>query len=257
MPKAPKYVKNPPKKAAKKVAPKKAAAKTKTTLINFVLDKSGSMSICVTDTIGGFNTYVQKLKEDKKNEYLFSLTLFDTRFENRYVAVPLADVPELTTETYVPGGNTALHDAIGTTVAAVEAKGTEYNKVLTVILTDGHENASREYTLGAIKALIARKEVEGNWTFVFLGAGLDAFATGDRMGIRTANTVAYDPQNSRAMYSTMAGATMSYAGATGQSTDNILRGVPQVERRASRMSNRETPKDKLRKPFVGQAVPKS
>lgn len=254
----PKAVKTPPKKAAKKPAPKKAAAKPQTTLVNFVLDKSGSMGRSASDTIGGFNTYINQLKKDKKSEYLFSLTLFDTSFEKRHVAVKLADVPELTDRTYTPRGNTALHDAIGTTVAAVEAKTEKYDKVLTVILTDGEENSSHEYRLGDVQALIKRKEAEGNWTFVFLGAGLAAFRSGDLMGIRTANTVAYNPQDVRGVYSNMAAATMSFSGGRGQSTSDITREVPKRAMRAAGMSVRTaTPKHKLGKPFVGQPVPKS
>ena len=145
-----------PKKTAKKSRP--VAAASGNTLVNVILDKSGSMGSCVTDTIGGFNTYKNELKKDKKSKYLLSLTLFDTSYENRHIAVSLDSVPDLTLQTYVPGGMTALYDAIGKSVAAVESNGEKYDKVLTVIMTDGEENSSREYRLPMVKELITRKE---------------------------------------------------------------------------------------------------
>lgn len=190
------------------------------------------------DTIGGFNSYINTLKKDKDSTYLFSLTLFDTYHDNRHVAAPLASVPELTTGTYVPGGNTALFDAIGRTVAAIEAAPQKVDKVLTVILTDGEENSSREYTLQMIKDLISRKEKEGNWTFVFLGADLGAFAAGDRMGVSLSNAVAYNPQNVNATFATTASATMCYA-VSGQSrSSDFFRSVPTRSLRAAGMSRR-------------------
>ena len=225
--------KKAPKKTVKKSAPK-AAAKSGSTLINFVLDKSGSMGTCLTDTIGGFNTYIQKLKEDKKSKYLFSLTLFDTSFENRHVAIDLSAVPELTTSTYVPGGMTALYDAIGKTVSAVESKGEKVDKVLTVILTDGQENSSREYKCQMIKDLITRKEKEGNWTFVFLGAYLSAFAVGDSMGVSHSNSIIYGrTQGAGNVYATMAVATRGFAGQSAKNSRDIMASLPKRALRAA------------------------
>ncbi len=233
--------------AAKKVAKKKSpstkkpvAAKRGKTLINFVLDKSGSMGSCLTDTIGGFNTYINKLKEDKKSSYAFSLTLFDTSFENRHVAEELRSVPELDPTTYVPGGMTALYDAIGKTVAAVDKKDEKYDRILTVIMTDGQENSSREYRLPMVKELITRKEKEG-WTFVFLGADLSAFAVGDAIGTQTANSVVYSTANMGATFSNLASATMSYSqdsATVGLVDKDLLKRVPAHSLRAARMSRR-------------------
>ena len=242
MPATKKTVKAPTKKASK--SPKKpVAAKSGKTLINFVLDKSGSMGSCVTDTIGGFNTYIQKLKEDKKSSYSFSLTLFDTSFENRHVAVDLAKVPELTHNTYIPGGMTALYDAIGKTVTAVEGSSKEYDRVLTVIMTDGQENSSREYRLSMVKDLITRKEKEG-WTFVFLGADISAFAVGDSIGTQTANSVVYNTQNMGATFSNLACATMSYSSDSltrGLTDKDLMKRVPMRKMAAAGMSRRTSP----------------
>lgn len=232
------------KKPVKKSAPKVAAAASGNTLVNVILDKSGSMGSCVTDTIGGFNTYKNELKKDKKSKYLFSLTLFDTSYENRHVAVALDAVPDLTPQTYVPGGMTALYDAIGKASTAVESSDVKYDKVLTVIMTDGQENSSREYRLPMVKELITRKEKEG-WTFVFLGADLSAFAVGDAIGAQHANSVVYSTANMGATFRNMAAATMSYSAdpmTRGLVDKDLMKRVGTRAMRAAGMSRRLTPK---------------
>ena len=229
-------------KKTKKESKPKGKENRGSVLINFVLDKSGSMGSCVDDTIGGFNTYIKKLREDKKSTYKFSLTLFDTRFEERFVSVDLKDVPDLNTKNYVPGGGTALYDAIGHSVNAIEKKGDTVGKVLTVILTDGQENSSREYRLQMIKDLITRKENQGNWTFVFLGADLTAFAVGDAMGVNLLNSVTYDTQNVHAAYANTAVATMAFSASSTPRTSDFYKSVPLRKMMAAGMSRRLPPK---------------
>ena len=204
------------------------------------------MGSCVDDTISGFNTYIKKLKEDKKSSYKFSLTLFDTRFEERFVSVDLKDVPNLNTANYIPGGGTALYDAIGHSVNAIEKKGDTVGKVLTVILTDGQENSSREYRLQMIKDLITRKEGQGNWTFVFLGADLTAFAVGDAMGVNLLNSVTYDTQNVHAAYANTACATMAFSASPLMRTSDFYSHVPMRKMVAAGMSRRLQPKMRTR-----------
>jgi uncharacterized protein YegL len=162
-------------------------------LVNVILDKSGSMASKLNDIVQGFNAYVDGLRKEDKVDYLFSLTLFDTQVAYREVALPLAQIKKLDERSYVPGGNTALNDAIGITVRKVDADRPQVDKVVTVIMTDGEENSSREWTHDAVKALIDQKEKEGNWTFVFLGAAPDAWDQGKSLGIAAANVVRYDP----------------------------------------------------------------
>ena len=219
--------------------PRSPKSKECSILINFVLDKSGSMNSVVSDAIGGFNTYLRELKRDKGSKYRFSLTLFDTEVENRYTNATLNDIPELTNKTYLPSGCTALLDAIGSTVAAVEQKASGMEKVLTVILTDGEENSSREYTLAQIKSLIGHKERDGHWTFVFLGVGLDAFAAGDRIGVARSNSVAYDPARMTAMFRNTAQATICYALSNDQRLNDFYKTVPKKKMDAASMSRRE------------------
>src|SRR5579884_1552476 len=92
-------------------------------LINFVLDKSGSMFDIRDDTIGGFNQYLEeqrRLGVELGQRTRVSLTLFDTSFEHRYISANVEDIPPLSPETYQPGGNTALYDAVGSSIRAVE-----------------------------------------------------------------------------------------------------------------------------------------
>lgn len=144
-----------------------------------ILDKSGSMHGVVDDTIGGFNSFIKEQREKEENEEVnVTLTLFDTKISKVYVSEDIDTVAELTTKTYSPGGMTALFDAVGLTIQELESKwDKDPDKVIVVIITDGQENSSVEYTYKGIKRLINRKEKEG-FEFIFLGAGMEAFNEG-------------------------------------------------------------------------------
>ncbi len=191
-------------------------------LVNVILDKSGSMASKLKDVIEGFNAYVDGLAQEDKVEYLFSLTLFDTQVAYRHVAIPLAQVRKLDKKSYQPGGNTALNDAIGITVRKVDADKPPVDKIVTVIMTDGEENSSREWTHDAVKALIDDKEKDGNWTFVFLGAAPDAWDQGRAYGIRPANVARYDPDHYRDVFACTAAATNQLANSAAPKSANLF-----------------------------------
>jgi len=202
-------------------------------LVNVILDKSGSMSTKVQDVIGGFNLYINELAKEPAVEYGFSLTLFDTAVQMRYKSVPLASVAKLDEASYRPSGNTALFDAVGNTVQTVDISG--FDKIITVIMTDGEENSSREWTMRDVRDLIRNKEAAGNWTFVFLGANLDAFAQGANLGVPMANAVRYDPANYRGVYASLAKSTNLFSAQAEQSAANFFKGE-QVGIKKSRAS---------------------
>jgi len=157
----------------------------KVTNVVFLLDETGSMHFCKEDTIGGFNQFLQE-QQDSKNNIKFSLTLFNSiKIEKRYVNTAIKDVKPLTDKTYVPSNCTPLWDAIGSTICSVANK----KKVLFVILTDGLENASREFTPDIVKELIKDKEENNKWDFLFLGADLSNFNDSHQIGIHTAITI--------------------------------------------------------------------
>ena len=155
-------------------AGKKAAIKDVNVIA--ILDMSGSMSGKEDDTRGGFNAFVKDAQADQSAEggkVTLSLTCFDTEFIQVYGPTDIQRVKPIGPEEYTPRGSTALLDAIGLTIAPLSFPKAE--KVLVYIVTDGYENASREWTNDTIKAVIEAKEKEG-WEFLFIGAGLDAWA---------------------------------------------------------------------------------
>lgn len=191
-------------------------------LVNVILDKSGSMASKLNDVIEGFNAYVEGLAKEDKVDYLFSLTLFDTEVAYREVAIPLTRVQKLNNKTYEPGGNTALNDAIGITVRKVDADRPQVDKVVTVIMTDGEENSSREWTHDAVRNLIEQKEKEGFWTFVFLGASLNAWDQGKSYGIPLANVAHYDADRYRDVFACAAAGTNATAVSSARRSSNLF-----------------------------------
>jgi hypothetical protein len=191
-------------------------------LVNVILDKSGSMNSKVQDVVGGFNLYISELAKEPAVEYGFTLTLFDTAVAMKYNSVPLAQVGKLDESSYRPSGNTALLDAIGNTVQTVNSA--RFDKIITVIMTDGEENSSREWTLQGIRELVRSKESVGNWTFVFLGANLDAFTQGTNLGMATLNSVRYDAGNYLGVYHSLARRTHVMSSGTKRSDRDFFGG---------------------------------
>jgi hypothetical protein len=181
------------------------------TLVAFLLDETGSMSSCKQATISGFNEYVTTLK-NSKNKISFTLTKFNSsKKEVVYDCVDIKDVKDLDDTNYVPNHNTPLYDAIGNTIRATENnKDSKGKKTLVVIQTDGEENDSREFNQQSISDLIKEKEKTG-WTFVFLGANIDAYAAAKVIGIKASNTANYSTTKTDKVFRGMAMATQNYA----------------------------------------------
>ncbi len=175
-----------------------------TKYVSFLLDETGSMHSIKEDTVGGFNEYVDTLKEDG-DDIAFSLVSFNSNgAKSRYVAEPIDAVRPLTNENYRPDAMTPLIDASVKIIKAT-AKAVKKRKddplVLVVIQTDGYENCSRKHTAADLAALV-REKTEAGWEFVFLGAGLDAFDAAQRAGVRIdrKKTIQYDRDYSRAVF---------------------------------------------------------
>lgn len=166
------------------------------THISIVLDRSGSMSAIRNDTIGGYNTFL-KSQQEAPGEATFSLTQFDTEFTVHHSFVNIQDVPPLNEKTFVPRGGTALYDAIGLTIAGCGEKlaamdeADRPEKVIMVILTDGEENASKEYRYNRVQEMIKTQQDVFSWEFVFLGANLNAEKVGAGLGIKLGNSMTY------------------------------------------------------------------
>jgi len=187
----------------------------KTTFVSFLLDETGSMHSIADDTIGGFNAYVEALQKNDA-DILFSLVSFNSSVtRRRYVAEPIRTISPLTEDDYDPRMSTPLIDAavkiIKATDEAVQRRGDDPNVVI-VMQTDGQENVSVEYTTADLAALIKEKEAAG-WQFVFLGAGLDAFAAARAAGIAidARNVVSYARRSSREVFAATADNIGEYA----------------------------------------------
>ncbi|NBP65974.1 MAG: VWA domain-containing protein [Bacteroidetes bacterium] len=152
----------------------------------FILDRSGSMQLCLNDTIGGYNAFIN---DQKSLGGTMSLYLFDNEIEKVYADLDINSVQELNNKTYIPRGNTALFDAIGTVLESINIKDDTTTSV--IILTDGEENSSRKYSLGWIKCMI-KNFTEKGVTFMYLGANQDAFSEANKLGIDANNTMNYN-----------------------------------------------------------------
>lgn len=152
----------------------------------FLLDRSGSMQGSEQDTIGGYNSYLDKQRKNKYNTKITTV-LFDDKYEVVHNRKDIKDIKNLTEKEYYVRGCTALLDAIGKTINNLDKK-VKDNKVLFVITTDGLENASKEYSKDKIKALI---EQHPNWEFIYIGANIDSYSEGTSLGIERKNISNY------------------------------------------------------------------
>lgn len=150
--------------------------------ITVIVDRSGSMEEIRDDAIGAFNTFLSDRKTSDPDA-LMTIVLFDDQYEILMNGMPIMEVAPFTRETFVPRGTTALLDAVGKTIGAIQARPHQDDAVFVAILTDGQENASTEWRGEQIRNLIPELEKKG-WDFYYLSASLDAFADGERLGIQ-------------------------------------------------------------------------
>lgn len=183
----------------------------------FILDKSGSMGGLEADTIGGYNSMLAK-QQAIEGECRITTVLFDNNYELLHDHIDLKAVSAITEKEYQVGGSTALLDAIGSTIHKIgnaqknTADDYRAEKVMFVIITDGEENSSREYSAEKVKSQIERQKSKYGWEFIFLGANIDAVETAGHFGIAPDRAVDYlaDSEGTKLNYTVMAQAVATF-----------------------------------------------
>lgn len=170
----------------------------KTVHVAIILDRSGSMDSCRDATISGFNEYVDTLDKGARDTGLrtkVSLAVFNQETVTPLFRAPLERLHRLDRRSYVPGGNTAMLDAVGMTLdrLVMEVRKPQEKAFVVCIMSDGYENASRNYTYADIAERIGRLTAEGNWTFTYLGSNQDLGQVADQMHIPRGNMASYSP----------------------------------------------------------------
>ena len=167
------------------------------TEIVFILDRSGSMSGLEKDTIGGYNSMIEKQKNEE-GEVIISTVLFDNETEILHDRVPLDKVSPITEKEYYVRGSTALLDAVG---GAIHHIGNVHKyareedvpeKTLFIITTDGMENSSRRYSYDKVKKMVERQKERYHWEFIFMGANMDAVSVANNFGVDRLHAVTYE-----------------------------------------------------------------
>lgn len=167
------------------------------TLMNVIFDRSGSMGEIADEAVGMFNGFLEE--QQALPDYAeLSLVQFDDKYEECYTCKPIKDcAPLVYGETYIPRGMTALYDAVGKTINRIgedlknRLENDRPKRVLFIIITDGHENNSREFSGDTVKKMIDTQKNEFSWDFIFLAAGITAFDDGSTIGLGAGKCATY------------------------------------------------------------------
>ena len=152
--------------------------------ISIVLDRSGSMESCRADAVGAVNSYLRQVREDEAMEARLSLVIFDSQsIDTIRDRVAVKSCPELTLDEYQPRAATPLLDAVGYSVGILDCLSDKDERRIMAIMTDGLENASREYTREKLRSVLDRKQKEEGWLVLYLGAGHDSWSQASQIGI--------------------------------------------------------------------------
>ena len=193
--------------------------KNKRTYYHLILDRSGSMTSCIEQTVEGVNQQLRRIKEVSERfpeqELITSLTLFNQRITPVWTRLVPENLREITYSDYRPDGTTALLDAIGTTINKLQGSiGQEMEadeaSAVVVIITDGYENSSNHYNHEQIASLIHDLEQTGKWTFSYIGATLDAVEIAVKFNIKQTNAMQFSLKESFAMHNKVSDSIYSY-----------------------------------------------
>jgi uncharacterized protein YegL len=198
------------------------------TAITVVLDRSGSMQATRKDAMGGFNAFVDEQKK-ADGEAQLTLVQFDSEYQIDYSGRDIKKVKHLTYETFLPRGSTSLYDAIGRTINTEGARlsglpeSERPENVIILVVTDGGENSSHEFTGEQVRKMTQHQQEKYNWQFIYLGSNQDAVFTAQTMGIHAANSMTYanNSQGTSAAYATMSNKVSAFRSGAGEQSLNF------------------------------------
>jgi hypothetical protein len=202
------------------------------THIYFLLDRSGSMQSIKTDTEGGFAAFVEEQRATP-GSCRVTLAQFNEGYDVVYAGVPVADIPPLVLR---PAGRTALLDAMGRLITdagselAALPEQDRPGTVIVAVMTDGHENASQEWSYSAIRSLVEQQTTAYSWQFLYMGADQDAIEVGSRLGVGRDHSVTYGRGKTKEALSSAAGKVSSYRAARMADPAAVMAGYTAQER---------------------------
>lgn len=199
--------------------------------VSIVLDRSGSMEDCRADAIGAVNSYLRQVKDDKDMEADVSLIIFDSQgIDVIRDRAPAGSCAELAPGEYQPRAQTPLLDAVGHGAAHLDRNKEPGERCILAIMTDGLENASREYTKETVKVLLDRKQKEDGWLVLYLGAGHDAWAQAHAMGLHAGNVAGFDKRAIKASMGAIGARSKRFAAAGNAAAEAASGGFTDQER---------------------------
>lgn len=226
--------------------------------VNFIQDRSGSMASVWSETLSGFRTFVKDLKSQGAKDdiqYSFTLTVFDTLIDIPLNEVEIDKVSEDILTKYEPRGCTALYDAVGKTIETMGKS--KADKVICVIVTDGQENSSREWSKDAVHSAIDAKIAAGNWTFTYLGTQPETWTDASSLGVGIGATATYQGTQAQAAYATVANALHNFSRSAQLNTNCFMSYSDPVAVASAGMSTRVDPSEKKPKPVSSKAMGKA
>jgi len=187
------------------------------TEIAIIMDESGSMQSTADDAIGGYNSFIASQKEVEGHANV-TLVLFDNKYEIVHAGIDVKDIPDLSNETYNPGGGTALIDALSKTIDSVSDRintmeeDEKPGKVIIIVITDGEENSSREYKRSDVAKKLKDYQSRDKWELIFIGASNEILDQADDLGFKKDKMMRYAASSGGTMraYTTMSDAVGSY-----------------------------------------------
>jgi Mg-chelatase subunit ChlD len=199
--------------------------------VAIVLDRSGSMEDCRADAIGAVNSYLRQVRDDRAMDARITLITFDSEsIDTIRDRVPGATCPELKPEEYQPRASTPLLDAVGHAAGLLDRLSTDGERRILAVMTDGLENASKEYTRERLKALLDRRQNEDGWLVLYLGAGHDSWAQARDIGVKAGNVADFAKANIAATSGVMKARMARYAAAPSPIAEVAQGGFTSAER---------------------------